>query len=240
MKWVVIFLISAVGLSARGDVASTDDSQKEYERSVNAVVRNKIFYKSGHIEVGATAGVMPYDSVINHLMAGGRATWHLSDHYGWEIIDAQLSFPTVTSFTLDTASGKKTGGQPLSNLQTVKLKILAGTNFLLSPFYGKIRFFGRQVLHIDMYVVLGFGMASTDTLRFTGQGPDQPVTETVVKSSWDPMGTFGLGFRVFLNSAMGLTLDMRDYLVHSEVYGKRSLKSNFAVFAGLSFFLPTF
>ncbi len=235
MKIALGWLLSFVFVSgALGSVSAASDPQKDYERSVEAIVRQKLYYKAGRIEVGGAVGVMPYDSVINHIMAGGRLTWHLSDHYGWEILDAMLTFPTVASFTTNLVSS-----QSISNLQTVKLKMMFGTNFVLSPLYGKIRFFGRQVIHLDMYFVGGFGAASTETLKFSSTS-NSPAVQSTVTTGFDPMFNFGLGFKIFLNSAMSLNLDFRDYVVYSQVYSGRSLKSNFAVYGGLSFFLPTF
>lgn len=232
LGWLVSLILTS---SAFGSVSAASDPQKDYERSINSIVRQKIYYKAGRIEVGGAAGVMPYDSVINHIMAGGRLTWHLTDHYGWEVLDAMLTFPTVTGFTTNLVST-----QGITNLQTVKLKMMLGTNFVLSPLYGKIRFFGRQVMHLDLYFLLGVGAANTETLKFVSTGASSAPTQTTAQSGFDPMFNFGMGFRVFLNSAMALNLDFRDYVVYSKVYTGRSLKSNFAVFGGLSFFLPTF
>lgn len=215
--------------------STASSSQREYEKSINAVVQNKLFYKSGRIEAMGTAGVMPYDSLTAHYMLGGRLNWHLSDHYGWEILDAQLAFPSVTGFTRNLVSSKN-----ISNLQTPKIKMLAGSGFLLSPVYGKIRFFGRQVLYLDIYLVFGIGAANTEILQVSSTGQDQPPAENILKTNWDPMFDFGLGVKIFLNRAMGLVIDLRDYVISSQTYGRASLKSNFSVFGGLTFFIPTF
>ncbi len=224
-------------LSGTGFAISEEggQSQRDYERTVQSVVRNKYFYKSGRFELTPTAGVMPYDSVMAHYTLGGRATWHLSDHYSWEVGDLQLAFPSVTSYI---QSYVKTFG--LSNVQTVKIRKLASSNFILSPIYGKVRFFGRQILYFDIYVAAGIGMANTDVVQLSSTGKGVDGVETLLKSGWDPMIDVGFGFKIFLNDAMGLVFDLRDYIVSSETYGKRSFKSNFTVFGGVSFFLPTF
>lgn len=229
----LLLLLGATSLFAAEEAPK--NAQDEYEKSIEAIVRQKHFFKAGRFELGGTGGVMPYDSLINHYMLGGRLTWHFADHYGWEMVDVQLGIAQVTNFTTGLVQDKG-----ISNLQTVKLKNMVGTNFLLSPVYGKIRFFGRQVLYFDIYVAAGGGLANTDVLLFSSPGIGQAGVESVVKSGWDPMFNFGFGIKVFLNDAMGLSIDMRDYVVASQVYGKTSLKSNFSVMAGLSFFLPIF
>ena len=211
------------------------DKQGEYEREVQAIVRNKFFYKAGRVEVAGTAGVMPYDSLVNHYMFGGKLAWHLTDHYGWEVIDAQMAFPTVTGFT--TGLVQERG---LSNLQATKLKQIFTTNFLLSPLYGKIRFFGSQILFFDIYFVLGGGLANTETFRLGTTATGTPGTEFTIRTGMEPTMDFGMGFKIFLNQVMGVVIDLRDYVVYSEVYGKKAPKSNFSVFGGVTFFLPTF
>lgn len=211
-------------------------SQNDYERSVDAVVRNKNFYKSGKFEIGGFAGLMPYDSLTDHYMLGGRLTWHLSDHFGWEVVDLQMPFGTTTSYTTDLVSSKGlTGG-----VQVQRLKLMAASNFLMSPFYGKIRFLGASTLHYDMYVVLGLGYAQNQIYQYTTTTTGGPVTERMLTSGGAFMFNFGLGFKIFLNNTMGLIVDVRDYLTMTQLYGKTSPKSNFAVTFGMSFFLPNF
>jgi outer membrane beta-barrel protein len=221
------------GAPIAGGSAGAGNTQTDQERSMSAVVRNKYFYKAGRIEIGGTAGAMPYDSLVNHYMLGGKATWHLSDHYGWEILDAQLAFPAVTGYTSDLVKAKG-----ISNLQTSKLNMILTTNLLVSPIYGKIRFFGSQVLYFDFYFSGGPGVARTETIKLSNSG-GTAVTSSV-RTGFEPAFDFGLGFKIFMNNAMGLMVDFRDYVTYTEVYGKKALKSNFSVFAGLSFFLPTF
>lgn len=228
---IVVFLLLSPSLKANDGGAS----QREFEKEIEAVVRNKHFYKSGRFEVMGTAGLMPYDSVVNHYMFGGRVNWHLSDHFGWEVLDVQYALPTVTNYARNLVSSKN-----IADLQLVKLKSMVSSNFLLSPIYGKIRFFGRQTLYFDIYLIAGLGAANTEVLRLSTTGQGVAATESTLKLGWDPMFNFGLGFKIFMNDAMGLVVDLRDYMVLSQVYGKRNLKSNFSVFAGLSFFLPVF
>jgi len=215
--------------------ATSTTGQIDYERSIEAVVRNKYFYKSGKLEVAGVGGVMPYDSLVNHYMAGGKLTWHLSDHYGWEIIDAQFTFPSLTGYVQELAKAKG-----IANLQFAKLKMMITSNFLFSPIYGKIRFFGSQILYYDIYATIGAGMARTETVRLNSSGAGTAATESSVRTGFDPAFDFGIGFKIFVNDAVGIVIDFRDYITHTDVYGKKSLKSNFSVLAGVSMFLPTF
>lgn len=211
------------------------NEQSEYERDIGAIVRNKLYFKQGRMEVGFLGGVMPYDSLINHYTFGGKFQWHLSDHYGWEVADVHMALGSVTAFTRNLVREKG-----LSNLQTTKIKLLASSNFLISPVYGKIRFFGSQVLYFDVYFVVGLGMANTETIKLASTGQTVEGVETVANSGFDPMFDFGIGFKIFATSNIGILIDMRDYVISSTSYGDRHLKSNFTVSAGASFIFPGF
>lgn len=234
-----LFAAGLILLSATSALAlptTLSSSQNEYERGIEAVVRNKNFYKSGKFEVGGFAGLMPYDSLTDHYMLGGRLTWHLSDHYGWEVIDLQMPFGTTTSYTTDLVSAKGLVG----GVQVQKLKLLASSSFLMSPLYGKLRFLGASTIHYDMYLVAGLGFAQNQIMRYTTTGTNGPVSESVMSSGGAFMFNFGFGFKVFMNNTMGLVIDVRDYVTMTQLYGKTSPKSNFAVLFGLTFFLPNF
>ena len=240
MKKTIVALLLGLSFgsftgSVFASVEAPKPAQTARERAIDAVVRNKMYYKADRIEVGITAGTMPFDSIVNHYLLGGRLNWHLSDTLGWEVVDAQFVIPSVTSYTINLAKD-----QGISSLQTTQLKLLVGSNFLLSPLYGKIRFFGHSVLYFDVYVVAGLGLAKTDTLQFSSTGVGVAATQTTLHSGFDPMFNLGFGFKVFLNRAMGLVVDIRDCVTYSSTYGKKSLGSNFAVALGLTLFLPTF
>lgn len=227
----ITLLVSFVSFSVfAAPQAINPENQAEFEKEAGLVVRNKLYFKPGKFEFAGTAGFMPYDDVNNQYFVGGKATWHLSDNWGWEIIDAQKAFASTSDWVKNLVSSKQ-----ITNLQTAQLNYLATTNLVFSPFYGKVRMFGSALVYFDLYAVLGAGLAGTKTIKLSNGNP-----EATVKSGLDPVVDFGLGFKFFLNPSMGLILDLRDYLTFSETYGKRSPKSNYTAFVGLNFFIPNF
>jgi outer membrane beta-barrel protein len=210
-------------------------SQTDNERTNETVVRNKLFYKPGKFEVSPILGVIPFDSVVNHFLVGGRLTWHFSDHFGWEIADFTLALPSVTSYATSLVQHEN-----LSNLQTNQLKLIVGTNLLFSPMYGKIRFIGNSIVHFDIYSVLGLGFSNIQVLQLTSAGANAAPTQTILKTSWDPTINFGFGFKFFVTNVVGVILDFRDYFTYSEAYGKKRFASHFGANVGLSFFVPPF
>lgn len=235
MKKLILSLMVLLSFIPANAAQTAKAAQGEYEREIGAIVRNKYFYKTGRIELGLTGGIMPYDSLVEHYIFGGRASWHLHDHFGWEIIDAQIAIPKTTSFATGLVSARG-----LSNLQTSRLKQSYTTNILLSPFYGKIRFFGSQVLYFDIYFVLGGGLANTETMKYSTTATDGAVTESQIRSGMEMALDWGGGFKIFMNDYLGILIDIRDYMVNTEVYGKKAFKSNFSVFGGICLNMPGF
>jgi len=228
----LLVLLSCVPVKADEGIST---SQADDERTSETVVRNKLFYKPGKLELSPVLGVMPFDSVVNHFLAGGRLTWHLSDHFGWEILDVTLALPSVTEYAKNLVRA-----DDLSNLQANKLKLILGTNLLYSPMYGKFRFIGNSILHFDIYAVGGLGFTNTEVVQLVSTGTGTAPTETVLKATWDPTLNFGFGFKFFITDVAGLLLDFRDYFTYSEAYGKKRLASHFGANLGLSIFIPPF
>lgn len=208
---------------------SPNPTQSNYESSIAATVRNKIFFKRNSVELSAVAGLMPYDLVIDHFNLGGRAVWHFSDHFSWEILDIQAFSSRFSGWTTDLLVESQ-----IQRLDALRLKSLIATSFLLSPIYGKIRFFGQQVLYFDIYAVFGVGTGQVDTVRLSFSDTEGSVTAT----AWDPAFSLGLGLKLFLYRSVGIVIDFRDYMISSQSYDQRSLKSNYTVTAGISVFIP--
>jgi outer membrane beta-barrel protein len=172
---------------------------------------------------------------MTHYHAGGRLTWHFSDHYAWEVADVQYFMPSVSSFTTDLVSSK---GLTTGGIQTQKLKLTIGSNFVVSPLYGKLSFLGASVLHFDIYALAGLGYAFADIAKYSLSG--STVQESILSSNGNVMVNFGFGIKLFLNDAMGVVVDFRDYVTMTTLWGSTNPKSNFTMNLGVIFFLPTF
>lgn len=235
-----LLLLPLVCGTAFAIVSDVGGGQGDYEREVGAVVRNKRYYKAGKLEINADVGLFPYESVSSNYQFGGRLIWHFSDHLAWQIVDAQYVASSVDMGYIGSLSNAA-GAGALSNVQTVLPKLFISTNLMLSPTYGKIRFFGSSVLYFDIYGSIGLGAAKTDTHKFTTIGTSSTtVTDTVVNSGMGLMGNFAVGFRIFAGHSLGFNIDLRDYLASTKVYDSTSLKNFFVVTFGVSFFLPGF
>lgn len=232
MKFSIAILWLTLGsVSSWALPESPNPAQGDYESSIAATVRNKIYFKRNSAELSAVVGLMPYDLVIDHFNVGGRAIWHFSDHFSWEVLDVQAFTSRFSGWTTDLLADSNNA---IQRLDALRLRSLIATSFLLSPIYGKIRLFGQQVLYFDIYAVFGVGTGRVDTVSLSSSDRVGNVTAT----AWDPAFSLGLGLKLFLHRSMGIVIDFRDYMVSSQSYDRRSLKSNYTVTAGLSVFIP--
>ena len=249
--WITWGLIAGLttGVSLRGEPSPRPNGQSaetldtpsyrspysaidEEDAEAHAVVRRKHFKKSGHIEVGPTAGFTPYSNLVSSVLVGGRLSWHLSDALGWEVLDFQYAQSTVTQDAKTLTQNIKA-----SSLQAPVLQWLVGTHIVISPFYGKLHLWKNTVLHFDFYTIVGGGLQSVQTAILSSGGGAATLNQG--SSSLSPMGDIGIGFKVFLGSSFAILVDFRDYVSYIPLYQTHGLQSNFIFSGGLSWFLPS-
>lgn len=227
-----VFFLS---LNAFADIDGGTTQQKKYEQEIDAVVQQKNYYKAGHVELAATVGGTPYDSLVSHVVYGGRFSWHISDHWGWEVIDGQVANGALDAYTTSLVDTKV-----ISNLQVPQLKTLATTGLLVTPLYGKIRFFGRQVLYFDIYFTLGMGASNVDIVKLSKMSSSSSVVQTTEATGWYPTGAVGLGVKIFASDLIGIFVDFRDYIISAPLYSTNRIRHNLVATAGLNLYVPWF
>jgi outer membrane beta-barrel protein len=85
-------------------------------------------------------------------------------------------------------------------------QLAASLNFSYVPLYGKFSMFSRFIFHWDMYLTAGVGIMRTRPI---------PAVDPEVRTfDWGTRLLFnaGLGFRVFINRAVGVTAELRNYI----------------------------
>ncbi|HUU02865.1 MAG TPA: outer membrane beta-barrel domain-containing protein [Myxococcota bacterium] len=110
-----------------------------------------------------------------------------------------------------------------------------GLNVEFSPIYGKFSLFNWGLARADFYVTAGGGLATTEYMR-----PDKTWVDTGLYF----MGSFGMGFRIFLARWFAIRLDMRDLTFAAKVEGEAGatgtttetkIRSTLFVMLGVSF-----
>lgn len=218
---LALALIFSVCLPAFAVIPAVSEQQAQNEREIKAVVRNKRYYKRGHFEIAAGAGLNPFDLVLSNQMFYGRVTWHISDSWGWEVANAFFGSPKATQYAADLV---QVNG--ISNLQFTGIKFGVTSNLVWTPIYSKIRLWGATVLYFDGFGVIGGGVAQTQLFTYSSPGLGQAGVLNISQAQMEPCVNLGIGFRMYFSRRFALLFDFRDYILYSTVYGQKTLRSN--------------
>ena len=202
------------------------------------VVQRKYTRKNWRSEFTPVAiGGVPFGTVKRTLFGGANYTLHFNDSIAWEALNLVYSKTFFSSFVSDINKGQNGSAAdclsgtsrpgPCVGVDDERLLYLLTTGFEYTPFYGKLSTFSRFIAYVEPYVMLGIGMAKTDSHTYAALSP-------------------GIGFRVYFKEWFSMRLDFRDYL-YNEQFTDRSgatpttgsrLSNNYAFMVSLSFWLP--
>jgi outer membrane beta-barrel protein len=186
-----------------------------YTSQGTRVVYDKFYDKDSKSEVFTFFSAAPFGSLTLGYGGGASYTYHFSDSWSWEVVNAQYVKHDFQTFV--------TG--PLSTFTFDRFKYSMTSAAMWNGLYGKLRVLGTFILRFDYYVLAGFGAAKTDF-------------------GMKAAGEFGVGMRVFMGKLVALRAEFRDIIYPDEVRGplqtQNEIKNNFFIVFGASFFLPTF
>jgi outer membrane beta-barrel protein len=119
-------------------------------------VQRKGFLKRGRWEIGASFPVTVNDAFYQKLGAGGRVAYHLHDSFALRLRGDLFS----SVRTGRAREGKIAFSSQLLSSQLDRQVLLDG---IWSPVYGKVAFLGRRIIHFDLFLLAGLGLAWSDT-----------------------------------------------------------------------------
>jgi outer membrane beta-barrel protein len=154
------------------------------------VVQERLFRVG--LELDAGLGILPLNAFSKGVMVEGGVTYHFTNMLAWEI--AQGGYVVGN---LDT--GLK--DQLLQNFGVTPTELsratfLVGSNFVFTPFYGKLAGLNRSVSHVELFFPIGITLAGYENPGKVQEGID-----------------LGVGLRWFLGPHTSLRVDARDYLL---------------------------
>jgi len=178
--------------------AAGQESGREEGGKVYAVQKKEYRMKN---ELYAAVGVLPMDAFYKGVTIGGGYTYHFSHHFAWEV------FQFLYSNNVDTGLEDKLiegFGAEKDNFREVKM--LANSNIVFVPLYGKMSWLNRKVVQMELYLTGGPGVAQyKDYVRQRAEGYAE-------ESKYYFSANFGLGLRLFFSKAFSGRLDLRDYM----------------------------
>lgn len=192
------------------------------------VVQKMYSRKQGRFFITAMGGGGNFFSQFHTSLSNGfGAGYYFSDTLGWEVFHGLFTH----TFTNNRHDVFLNTFNLFAGSLELRLNYALSSSLIFSPFYGKFAWFGRRVLHYDLYFIAGPAVTIYEekTMGFGGVG--------------------GLGFRVFLNKWSSLGVEFRDYIYMETVPNtiavatgddSASIVSRFFLFLNLTVYFPKF
>jgi len=160
-------------------------------------------------EIGAYVGILSIQDFDSEVVYGATAAWHMSEDFFFEA-NYGSSKGDLTSFE------ELSGGSPLFE-DDERDYTFYNVNFGWNALPGEVFLWGKRALKSDLYFILGGG--NTDFLG----------------DNWITLSA-GVGYKLLLNDAFALRIDVRDNLFDRDTFGEDEITHNISLTAGLSFF----
>ena len=220
------------------DFQAKDVWQSDWNKDISSredhkvlVIQERKFTKAKAWELGVHGGVNSNSAFYNSWCLGVNGGYHFSEYLGVEgFYNHSTSSSTqdadqINQF-LDAYSFP-------SSKEYQKAVNFGGANVIWSPIYGKFAFFRSNIIHFDVFALLGVSVLTTESNISADKGG---------KNQTHPGSLAGLGTRVFLNQHTSLRLEMRNNIYRSDFApvktggeGSTLTRSQFQFTAGVSY-----
>lgn len=164
------------------------------------VIQNRR-YKMAH-ELSLQVGLIPIDAYYKGVTGTLRYVWHFSESHAWEVFGVSYSFNWDTR--LKEALIEEFGANPLTDYEFREAVIIADSNYVLKPFYGKMALFNRVIVHSEFSLTAG--------PAYILYSPSSTSFEPGFLSHRAGFN-YGMGLRVFSAEWFSVRVDLRHYMV---------------------------
>jgi outer membrane beta-barrel protein len=155
-----------------------------------AAVQRRKFRLDHELHVAAT--LLPLDAFYKGIGPVAGYTWHFGDRLGWEVVRGGYSLDVKTGLREQLESDWNVAPTEFEEAQ-----LLLGSALVFRPLYGKMALLNRNVVHAEMYGLLGGTVA-----KYT--------------RSFKPGPQAGLGVRFFLSESISFRAEGRYHLLVSK------------------------
>jgi outer membrane beta-barrel protein len=203
-------------------------AQQAEAQTGRGVVRPALFTKAKRIEISPFFGYVSNDPWTTGYIPGASVVYHLSDRTA---LDFTAGYGLYSNKTLVDQVIQETGNPPTL---ISRPSYFVTANYAWSPLYGKLNLLGEVVVHYDLFLVGGVGVAGDEieVNKRTGGTVEQSISTQIF-----PVVDFGVGQRFFLNNWFAVRLDVRPYVFLEFIDGQLDPNGDVQVAFGLSFLL---
>lgn len=161
------------------------------------VVMRKPFLKVRRFDFMPTFGITMNDNIIQHVSAGGQASYYLTDVLSVGLEGFLYADNRREPFDLVARQARR--------LPTVnKYNWSAALNFNYVPVYGKFAVLDSYIIHWESYFTAGVGVTRSEVI------PRNPALQPFENTLITP--NVGVSMRFFITKFLTVNLGIRDYI----------------------------
>lgn len=183
-------LATATLLATASQLAHAEEDDLEEGGKLYSVQNRK--YVLAH-EFSLSVGTVPLDAFYKGLTASFAYTYHFTDLWAWEIVNATYSLNLDTGLREDLQNN-----YAVSPTEFPELQFFFDSNVVLKPLYGKGVFLNDALIYGELYFTLGPAVARYENTEGVFIGPNA-----------------GVGLRIYLSQLFALRIEVRDYFYFS-------------------------
>lgn len=218
-------------------LAATDALAQTPDMSDAPVVRKRLTWREGRVELLPSVGLTVNDRYFQNFLMGIGVNYHATNWISFGL-SAGYGIPFKTGLTENIEAEKSLPGASYS-MPATHLGLLADLHVGVVPFYGKMLLPGDIALAYDFHILGGIGVMQV-------VWNDEAAGRIRAEDQWELAPHFGAGFRVFVNEAFAVSIDVVDRLAATYVSarGDNSIPPeewthSIAVMLGFGIFLPS-
>lgn len=198
-------------------------------------VRKRTLYRKGRVSVAPGLALTLNDAYRRNILLGVDSVYNFSDEFGVGLTAMfGLAYNTALADQLEDKRSNSVNRGGFADVNYVLT-----SEAIYTPIYGKAAFAGRISVAYDIHLLAGGGL-----MGFSGDAGLDSVS---------PVVSLGAGMRVFVQKALSVTFQVRDYLVYRadnavpDVYADegqggvssdRGLHNQFALMLSCGFYFP--
>jgi outer membrane beta-barrel protein len=209
-----------------------DEIRGKSSKTPVTVLQNRAFLKTFRPETGFIVGTVLDEAYLDTAIVGVRTGMFINEWLGFEVqmVKASVADSTdreaLNQIRYKVDEGDSADAIPDDTDEDVYVTVdpevnavrgMTDISVLAAPFYGKLNFMNKFIIHTDIYGSAGLSKVETD------QGDKTALT-------------FGVGERFYLGKAWSVRMDFRDRIFSETRAGIENKKNSMTVDVGASYF----
>ncbi len=202
--------LAANGAKSAPQKADVEAVKERYwakgDENETGVVQNRLYSKSGKLELGVFGGRIDTDPFLDVSVLGGSLGYHFNEFWA-------LQLTGWKSFTSTSSAYARLAAQN-AGTNTNELRSFYGAEIAWSPIYGKLSVLGKAIVYYDFHLLGGAGITQGEN--------GNSLT-----------GSIGLGQQIYLDDWLSLKIDYRFMpFSENEIEEVQTLSPNFGKVIG--------